>query len=794
MKAVFRVVALAAGLWGLLAALARVVRWSDDIPLPVVALAAAVSAELIRFLYAYESGTVPKRRARQLLGLRWGVLLLLLWMWLEPVWVRTVDRGRFREVVVLIDDSASMHLSDEGEGASRRDLGERALEESGLLSRLAEGMKVRTLRVARSVKGSAEQEDASWSDATDLAGALESALEQVRPDDLAGAVLVSDGRHNRPGKVEDAARRFGILDAPVGVIAVGSEEPPCDAAITDVRAPDAIHLGDRMRVVAMTKFDGLKGAKAVVRLLQKGEVIEDREISIPQDRHREEVRFSVIPQEGGAADYRVEIVPIDGERFTENNSWEFETSITDARTNVLIIESYPRWEFRYLRNLFHGRDKSVHLQYVLLNPDRIEGQDEAFLPASASRPFGDSRATRLPPGELEWRKFDVIILGDIPPEALDEEEWAILSRCVTERAALLVVISGPRWMPHAIPSDVGRALMPVEFEWGAKQYFSAGAPAFRFASTPEGAGHPVTGGDESVWALFPEMRWRHPLKVLKEGAEVLLTVGRQDHAESTEDGEDLERALDALAKRRQRDAEGALLVTRQTGKGKVALLLTDRTWRLREGAGDVHHHRFWVNLIRWGAGQVPRGGVAGARIGTDQLIYTPDDVVKVDARLQDETLAPVFDPSLTVEITRDGNPVAVLPLTQVDGSNGLHQTMAGPFPDEGRYLLRLRGDRVAELARNADPTVSFRVVGSRGPVELADVTLNRPLLESIASLSGGKVVVPSDAGALADLYLSEKRQRMELREISLWDHWVVITGVVMLLGAEWMLRRSGGLP
>ena len=53
------------------------------------------------------------------------------------------------------------------------------------------------------------------------------------------------------------------------------------------------------------------------------------------------------------------------------------------------------------------------------------------------------------------------------------------------------------------------------------------------------------------------------------------------------------------------EAANALLVTRQTGKGKVALLLTDRTWRLREGAGDLYHHRFWGNLVRWGAGPLP---------------------------------------------------------------------------------------------------------------------------------------------------------------------------------------------
>ena len=62
---------------------------------------------------------------------------------------------------------------------------------------------------------------------------------------------------------------------------------------------------------------------------------------------------------------------VEGEVFTTNNDWPLEVAVTDDRTNVLLVDSVPRWEFRYLRNLFYGRDKSVHLQYVLLNPDEI---------------------------------------------------------------------------------------------------------------------------------------------------------------------------------------------------------------------------------------------------------------------------------------------------------------------------------------------------------------------------------------------------------------------------------------
>lgn len=798
-----RATAIFAATWAGLAGLRRGLSLAEDWPLWAVAAAVALAVELVLFLYRYEAGAVTPNRARAIVALRLMALAVLVWILISPSWVRKVTRDVQREVVVILDDSASMHLKDAGQESTRLELGEKALAEAGLLEKLREKLRVRVIRAARSIRTGDEAVAEGWGDATDLASALGGVLEQVPPDALAGVLMVSDGRHNRPERVEDVARRYGILDAPIGMVAIGSSDPPQDAAVLAVRAPEAIHLGDRMGVAADLKFDGYKGQKAKVVLMRGEDQVDEREISIPQDHHREEVRFSQVPDQGGVGDYRVEITALSGERFADNNAWKFETSITDARTNVLLVEGVPRWEFRYLRNLFYGRDKSVHLQHVLLQPDRIEGQDDPAIAASASRPFGDALATRLPANEEEWRKFDVIILGDVGPETIDAATWEIISRCVNDRAALLVMIAGPRHMPHAIEHAVGRELVPAEIDWGRQTYFSESGTPFRFSLTSEGRGHPITrqsvgeAANEQVWASFPDVSWRHPVAGLKSGAEVLIAASddRADASVLNESG--LENALTALSQRRQREADAALLVTRQTGKGKVALLLSDRTWRLREGAGDVHHHRFWGNLVRWGAGPTLRAGGQRVRLGTDQLTYTPDDRVKVTARLRDSSLGPVADSSLRAEVLRGSEVLASVPLKPVEGSNGLYEASLDRFKAAGSYQIRLRGDRADSLIREdgaESASASIRVVGSRGPVELAETTLNLPLLQTIADLSGGKVVSAANVADLSPLFLTEKNEREEIRETTLWDNGWVFGLFALFLAAEWVLRRSGGLP
>ena len=189
--------------------------------------------------------------------------------------------------------------------------------------------------------------------------------------------------------------------------------------------------------------------------------------------------------------------------------------MSDARTNVLLIDQTPRWEFRYLRNLFYGRDQSIHLQSVLMEPDRISGQSAKRVVASASRPFGEANATALPETEEEWRKFDVIILGDVAQDAITNEQWEIISSCVRDRAALLIMVAGPQSMPHAYESEVAQSLVPVNYEVSKRTYFGSDG-TFNFALTNTGRTHPVTAQvegqmrNEQLWERFPELRWRHP--------------------------------------------------------------------------------------------------------------------------------------------------------------------------------------------------------------------------------------------------------------------------------------------
>ncbi len=677
--------------------------------------------------------------------------------------------------------------------------------------------------------------------ATDYTAALEQVTRDIPSDQLAGVLMLTDGRHNGTASLDPIARLLGLQDAPVSTILVGGSQMPCDLSLADVSVPESVYLGDNVRARAMVRATHANGRKIAVRLKLGDEVVDESELQVNSDDWRREVRLSHMPtnlvglaeagdasesstnevQVAAVADneeaisYKLEVSFADAgqngageqkqdgedsarELFADNNEWNFDVAVSDDRTAVLLVDSRPRWEFRYLRNLFYGRDKSIHLQYLLTEPDTIGGvtMEESLPPASAARPFGEAEAGALPVDAEEWRKFDVIIIGDVDGSVITPEAISNIRECVSERGALLVVIAGPRSMPHAFDDADFADLLPVTWTLSSEAAWAPPEESYRVTLTPAGRFHPVMQQSasvlesEAVWNGLQEMRWRFQGLGVKPDAEVLAfataTGATDDFSDITTD--DVAQRLDAEKARRARDA---LVVARNYGRGKVLVMNFDQTWRMRYLAGDRLHHRFWGQVVRWGIGEKLRAGNGGLRVGTDRLTYSPGDIPQVFGRITDEHFQPVNDAHPVARLfAPDGTLVHETPLVVREDAQGLYE---GAFPQlatNGVYKVELRQDAAddAQCVR----TLLMSVV-MRRPAERAEVSASREAPELLARWTGGKVVDPSAAASLAESFGEGRRDVEEKVSEPLWNHpaWFVV--LLLLLASEWILRKRGGL-
>ena len=654
--------------------------------------------------------------------------------------------------------------------------------------------------------------------ATDLAGAIERVTADIATSELAGIIILTDGRHNAPVDTEPLAARMGLAGVPICSVVMAPRRPPCDAAVLSIDAPQTVVAGDRLLIQAELKLDGLAGREIAVTLLDGTEQVASQTVCVPAGaaNYRRRVLFSDEPaglSPLGGRDvlhgYTVRIQPQDGEVFLANNDRPLTVSVTGHQTRVLLIDDRPRWEFRYLKNMFDDRDRSVKLQYVLLHPDSVEGgQPRPVTHASAARPDGQTEATALPASASEWMKFDVIVLGDVPRKALKPWQLDTLRRFVSARGGTLVVIAGPNFMPHDYRRTALAEILPVRLKPGYKPAEPGARTGMRIELTAGGRDHPVMfqevnqADNEAVWASFPPIYWRHTGLLANQAATVLACavplssrgLPRLPPSEKARDYSPGRRGAQQSRYPSAFERANPLIVVQKVAAGQVLALCFDRTWRMRYRAGDTHHHRFWGQVIRWATADRLTGGTDRVQVGTDRTRYEPDRPVRARARILRADLSPVLSQDVAVKVFQGEKLLLRRRMEYQPSSAGLYEALLGTLAS-GAYRIELEAPAAEAILAAADaPEVwaEFAVDAVGGPEDL-ELGGDNALLGRLANLSGGVALEPDQADQLVDSLGSRSTVRRQRRELRLWDSWPLLVLIILAVGMEWFIRKRTGL-
>ncbi|HUU59935.1 MAG TPA: hypothetical protein VMZ50_10345 [Phycisphaerae bacterium] len=639
---------------------------------------------------------------------------------------------------------------------------------------------------------------------TDVAAALQQVMTDVPADRLAGVVLLTDGQHNAAGKVEPVARRLGLLNVPVCSVALGSSKPPTDAAILALEAPETVYAKDTMYVTAKLKLDGLAGKTVRVTLYDKDKSVDVQDVRVPTDSYRTQIQLSDTPGKSGLHAYRAVVQKFDGEVFATNNEHPLLVSVTDDRVQMLLADGLPRWEFRYLKNLFASRDRTVKLQYVLFRPDRVAGmKDRPQVVAAAGQPAVQVEATALPEKPSEWMKFDVIVLGDVSPQFLSPVQLDAIRKFVIDRGGTLIVIAGPRHMPEAYRGTAMEELLPVRLR-------SAVAPGtgidtkkgFHIDLTPSGRESVIlrqsVDPDENrkIWSSFPTLYWRLPIAKAKRGAEVLAYALPPSAPKYMSPARPARREADekVLELRRNFMRDNALISMHKAGMGQVMFLGFDRTWRLRYRKGDVHHHKLWGQVLRWATANKLPAGTDLVKIGTDRARYAPDSRVLVRAKIVRADLSPVVSKEVAAVVYSGEKLLLRRKFEYRPDSPGIYSADLGALPS-GTYRVEVDGPPVKDIlaAEGVKKVATEFSVEGAVPAEQTELWANRGLLGRLASLTGGAVAEPSRALELLEVLGPGALLRTERKQYVLWDNWWYLAVILALVTAEWLLRKKVGL-
>lgn len=577
-------------------------------------------------------------------------------------------------------------------------------------------------------------------------------------------VLFSDGAHNAPRSPVSAARTAGARNVPVYTVAVGTTREPPDAAITGLSAPASAFHKDHLRGRIFLNDRLPAGRPLPLRICWGEHVVWTNELKTTGEGARvvdfdfpleAPVRAATTPrpegvlQAGVRLDLRAEVVPGAGDTEAANNARAFEVFAVVREYRVLLVEGRPRWEWRYLDNLF-SRDRKWKVTSVVVGEEPLKrGAGEHEFPADRAALFA----------------YDLVVLGDLPFESFrpDEREW--LRDFVGERGGGLLLMDGARGGLRSAAVGVLDALRPGD---GLPGSAPLAPTALRVASAAEGLPAldlgPASAGAKSAWS---ELAAPHQLVRLKPraGAETLLEAVLAD------------------------GSTAPALLYRRFGAGQVLHLAFDETWRWRHRVGELHHARFWNQVAAW-LMEAPYAA-RDARVSLDAgaPVYRPGQRAPLRVRLRDREGRAQGGAVLLAQLYRDGQRVAALPLAPDEAGDGGYRAETGPL-EPGRHEVRVTIGGEPEDAVKA--TVDF-VVREQDAGELARLTADESTLRQVAAAARGSFHREEDMAALRDALKPLSRGRVVESETVLWQEWPWFAAILGLVTLEWLLRKKEGM-
>ncbi len=747
----------------------RFVKWAGFLWTIVVVVGAVFL--FYRRVYRYLS----RWRLGVLFSLRAMGLVALAFLLFEPVvgFVRAPENRP--RVGIVVDGSGSMGYSDAVNEPSRYLQGAIAVQDT-LGPRLGKAFDVQVFAYDGKHVGAVSAEElrgiSPEGEVTDLGAAVGLASGGGAGKETSRVVLISDGIHNGARSV---AAEFGTPTVVVDTVRVGSSEvEPSnvpDIAVAGVEGPESAVVNNGVTVVASIKSTAMSD-RTVRGLSLEGtgeKVLDEQRLVLRSGATAQTVKLKFTPEKVGRATVKVR-VPVDpGERSAANNEQEFSLIVTDPKLAVLYVEGRVRPEVGPLRRMLQQDPNVDAVTLVQTQAGKFDMQ--------GTKEGDDLRG--LPTTLAQWKRFKVVILGDLDASFLNAGQQRDLEQIVREGAGVLMIGGQNSFAPGGWGKTALATVLPVEL--------GAVSPAqintkFVPRLTAEGKVHSIfagiggyfigPGGEKSEMVM-PELSGCVAIAGAKAGASVLAV-----HPAALVNG-----------------APAIVLAVEQYGKGRSAAFAADTTWHwnlfLRGMGKDSPYNRFWGQMVRWLASeedlQKKSGPSVVAMLGKER--YEAGEPVVLRAAVTDVEGQSTNYANVWGEVTGpDGKMVRVAMAAQMtEGRVGVYEGKVEPGMS-GAYSVVVRAMKEkVDLGKDA---TTFSVLSAAGEREV--LAANPGTLQEISRLTGGNYVELSGVGALADRLVAElpAGEVAVKTSVPLYDHRGFFFLFVACFGAEWFLRRK----
>jgi uncharacterized membrane protein len=750
---------------------------------------------------------VANRNAAYKIG--WGLKLLaiviLLLCLMEPLWLGKIAKPGENYFIILADNSASMNVQENDNAKNRGQIVRETVTaaDAKWLSDLNEHFQVRQYvfddRVQRT-------QDFAELDYKGRASLLQSSLQviaqryQDRP--LAGILLLSDGNAT---DLQTQSAGWSALP-PVYPVLVGGGDSAKDLALANVTVKETSFEAAPVTIQAQVTAAGYAGKTIKLDLLDDADqVVQSQTQRIGQDRQKHTFRFRVRPLKLGIVMYRLQVSQQDAaadpapEATQANNSRTVVVNRNDKPYRVLYVAGRPNWEYKFLQRAL-SEDEQIQLVGLLRVARREPKYDWRGRRGETSNPLyrgfdrQDEEDTEqydqpvlirlntrdekelldgFPKTAEQLFEYHALVLDDVNASFFTHDQMNLIRRFVAERGGGFLMLGGKESFRQGKFDRTPIApVLPVYI--GGRADASSSPGPIRFDLTREGWLEPWVRLYENEQEEKQRLQEMPPFRVLnhassiKAGASVVATAGL-----------DPTKLLPAL-------------VVQRYGNGRVASVTIGDVWRwgLKKAKYHEDMDRFWRQTLRWLVADVPQRFELEAKLKPNQI----NQPIEFQVRARDRNYEAMDNLSVTIEVKDSETETIRLHAQPVEDESGVYQATFIPRNQEAQIaravIHKANGAEigVAETGWAADLEAE----------EFRSIAVNKPLLETLAQKTGGRVVALGDLDRLVGDLPQETAPIMETQIQPIWDLPGIQPLVFLLLFigllTEWTLRRRRGLP
>lgn len=720
---------------------------------PAMAVAAILVALGIALLITYGKapGQAGPRTRFALAGIRAAILALLWFLLLQPTLLVSTAVPQRNVVGILVDDSRSMTIADDGKTTRADQVRTLLGAEAALPAALGGQFQLRWFRFSRRPERVRGVEGLGFTgDRSDLASALDDVRRELAALPLAGLVLVTDGADNADSAITRAVLSLNAAGVPVYTVGVGAERFPADLELSRVTAPRAALRGGSVLVEALVQQQGGGRDSASVVVEENGRILAQRRFALPGDGQAVTVSVPVPLAEAGARQLTVRLPGLPAETVTRNNARETLVTVRDRDERILYYEGEPRFEFAFLRRAVAT---DTNLRVVGLERT-AEGK---FLRLGVEDSL--DLAGGFPRTREELFRYRALVLGSVEAAAFTAEQLRMIADFAGTRGGGILFLGGRRAFGEGSWHDTPlEDVSPLRLDQPRDTAF------FRVLAvqlSAAGRDHPVT---QLAWDSLPPVTMVNRVGGLKPGATTLLT-GRDTAGRG----------------------EQPVLAFQRYGRGRVIALPVQDTWHWQMAAqvavDDQKYETFWRQLLRWLSDETPDRLEIAAQVED----LAPGEPVTIEAELRDRTWQPVNDGVVTARVTDPAGIVTEVPLDWVIGADGRYR---GAFTARTAGAYRIDGGATGTDTLAAEPAFVRAGEVSR---EFFGAGQRAPLLRRIADETGGRYYTVATAASLPKDIVYTERGITATEQLDLWDMPILFFLLAGLLAAEWGLRRARGM-